>query len=308
MTGTPLPPYDRGSDQGYISVTMEFRCNLACTHCMIEGTMDRLRPTDAATFEAILVQQAATRRWRGLTLTGAEITLRADLPDLAQRARAAGFETIRIQSHGMRLARPEVLDRLVRAGVNEFFLSVTAGTQATHDAITKVPGSWARLIGGLEALSAHPADLRVITNTVVTAECVTELAAMVEATARFPRVIRHEFWGFFPMAEEDHKGLIVPFDVLVPHLRAAHDAARALGRGVEVKNVPECLLGDMRGALRNGQPELVIDPDFWTEFDRNGFGHCPHRGACASSQCLGLTTAYVKRFGMDGLALHPLRD
>ena len=28
----------------YVEVTVHFKCNLACTHCMIEGTMDWLRP------------------------------------------------------------------------------------------------------------------------------------------------------------------------------------------------------------------------------------------------------------------------
>ena len=73
----------------YVSMTMEFRCNLRCVHCMIEDTMHRLVPESADRFEELLAQNTEHRRWKGLILTGSEITLRRDLADLARRARAA---------------------------------------------------------------------------------------------------------------------------------------------------------------------------------------------------------------------------
>lgn len=292
--------------ESYVSVTMEFRCNLRCTHCMIEGTMDRLAPTDPASFERILSEQAATAPWKGLVLTGSEITLRRDLPDLARRARAAGFSHVRIQTHGMHLSRGPYLESLIDAGVDEFFISVAGQDAASHDHITQVPGSWARMMRGIELIEAHPADLRIITNTVVTAQSYTLLSGMVAALAPMRKVVQHEFWNYFPMAEDDHKLLVVRHADLLPPLRAAILAARAAGRMVEVKNVPECLMGDLGGALVNAQPTLVIDPAFWAEFDRNRFYQCPHRESCASTECLGLTEAYIRRYGSEADTLHPL--
>ena len=37
---------------------------------------------------------------------------------------------------------------------------------------------------------------------------------------------------------------------------------------MEIKNFPECLLGEDRDALDNTQPKLLIDPAFWQEFRR----------------------------------------
>lgn len=290
----------------YISVTMEFRCNLRCTHCMIEGTMDRLPPTSDAEFARILQDQDETRRWEGLILTGSEITLRSDLADLVTRARAAGFKHIRIQTHGMQLSRPNYLDRLIAAGVDEFFISVAGSDAATHDMITRVPGSWDRMIRGIAQIEAHGGGLVVITNTVITAQSYTLLAGMVQALAGFNCVAQHEFWNYFPMAERDEKQLMVKHADLMPHLRLAITTARAAHRQVEVKNVPECLLGSDRTALVNAQPTLVISPDFWTEFDRNGFYRCPHQDTCASQECLGLTEAYIDRFGDEYNELVPL--
>jgi MoaA/NifB/PqqE/SkfB family radical SAM enzyme len=289
----------------YVSLTMEFRCNLKCVHCMIEDTMDRLDPTSDAVFEKVLQDQRETSRWEGLVLTGSEITLRRDLPDLATRARKAGFKRVHIQTHGMHLGRADYASRLVDAGVNEFFVSVAGASRESHDRITAVPGAWDKMMAGMAHLDAHD-DVRLLTNTVVTQLCYRELPDLVEALSHFRRLIQMEFWNYFPMAETDEKDLCVRHADLLPVLRQTILKARAAGRFVEVKNVPECLLGQLSDALVNAQPLLVIDPDFWTEFDRNGFHQCPHRAECASTECLGLTSAYIRKFGDEADQLTPL--
>ncbi|MEA1831387.1 radical SAM protein [Methylobacterium durans] len=290
----------------YVSLTMEFRCNLKCVHCMIEGTMDRLAPESDAHFEAVLAQNARERRWTGLILTGSEITLRRDLPDLARRARASGFEHVRIQTHGMHLGQPSFCRRLVEAGVDEFFVSIAGSDAESHDGLTLVPGSFERALRGLETLDAME-GIATLTNTVVTARSYRLLPGIVERLAHLKRLTQMEFWVYFPMAERDEKDLVASHAVLLPYLREAVLRARALGRAVEIKNFPECLLGDLGDALVNGQPELHIDPDFWREFERNGFYQCVHRDACASRECLGLNTAYIAKFGTEANLLQPLR-
>jgi MoaA/NifB/PqqE/SkfB family radical SAM enzyme len=289
----------------YVSMTMEFRCNLRCVHCMIEDTMHRLAPESAERFDELLAENVKHRRWKGLILTGSEITLRRDLPELARRARASGFEHVRIQSHGMHLADPDYCKTLIEAGVDEYFISVAGADAETHDALTTVAGSFEKTLRGLEILDEHP-DAITLTNTVVTKRSYKLLPAVVERLAHLRRLQQMEFWVYWPMSESDEKGLIAPHADILPHLRAALARARALGRAVEVKNFPECLLGEDGAALVNGQPQLFVDPAFWAEFMRNGFYQCVYRDRCASKECLGLNTAYVTKFGYDEQILHPL--
>ncbi len=298
--GLSLKGHDR-----YVSLTMEFRCNLKCVHCMIEGTMDRLDPVSDAEFDRICADQAETGRWEGLVLTGSEITLRRDLPGIARRARAAGFRHVRIQTHGMHLGRTDYADRLVEAGIDEFFVSVAGSDAATHDAITRVPGSWDKMMAGMAHLDRYD-HVRLLTNSVVTTRSLTLLPGMVTALAHLRRLIQMEFWVFFPMAEDDPKDLLARHSDIRPHLIEAIALCRTHGRHVEVKNFPECLLGADADALVNAQPTLLIDPDFWNEFDRNGFYRCPHQAVCDSTECLGLTEAYLRKFGPDADPLSPL--
>ena len=289
----------------YVEVTVHFKCNLKCVHCMIEGTMDWLRPELNDQFARILAQNARERRWKGLTLTGSEVTLRHDLSDLARAARRHGFEHVRIQTHGARLADQEYCNELVDAGIDEYFVSVTAADAATHDAITGVGGSFDKTLRGLENLDAFEC-VTTLTNTVITERSYRQLPQVVKRLSHLRRLAQMEFWTYWPMREADEKGLIASHLEVVPYLRKAIAAARADGRSVEVKNFPECLLGDDRDALDNDQPKLVIDPEFWPEFMRNGFHQCVHRSYCASRRCLGLNTAYVNKYGWHADVLAPL--
>jgi len=289
----------------YVSMTMEFRCNLRCVHCMIEDTMHRLAPESAERFDELLAENVRHQRWKGLILTGSEITLRRDLPDLARRARAASFEHVRIQSHGMHLADPRYCETLIDAGVDEYFISVAGSDAETHDALTTVPGSFDKTLRGLEILDQH-ANAVTLTNTVVTRRSYKLLPAVVERLAHLKNLKQMEFWVYWPMSESDEKDLLASHAEIAPYLREAVGRARALGRGVEVKNFPECLLGDEGSALMNTQPQLIIDPAFWPEFMRNGFYQCVYRDRCASTECLGLSTAYISKYGYDERILQPI--
>ncbi len=296
----------RFDNHDYVSMTMEFRCNLQCVHCMIEGTMDRLRPEPDARFDELLMVNAREARWKGLILTGSEITLRKDLADLAKRARRAGFAHVRIQSHGMALDSESFCEALLEAGIDEFFISVAGSDAHRHDEITTVPGSFERTLRGLENLD-RLGGATVLTNTVVTSRSVDDLPAIVDAFAHIKSLAQMEFWNYWPMREDDEKDLIAPISAIQPRLREAIGKAQALGRSIEIKNVPECMLGSDAALLVNHQPHLYVDEAFWAEFARNGFYQCVHRETCGSKECLGLTTAYIRKYGLEGETLAPIR-
>lgn len=295
----------RFAAEDYVELTMHFKCNLKCEHCMIEGTMDWLKPESMEQYESILAQNAQQGRWKGLIMTGSEVTLRRDLPELARAARASGFEHVRIQTHGVRLADQAYCRELVEAGIDEYFVSVTAADAASHDAITGVPGAFERTLRGLENLEAFPGVVS-LTNTVVTERSYRQLPDVVQLLRHLRRLEQMDFWNYWPMRETDDKELAASHLEVLPYLREAIRRARAYGRSVEVKNFPECLLGDDADALNNDQPKLVIDPAFWPEFMRNGFHQCVHRSYCGAKRCLGLNTAYIRKYGWHADVLVPL--
>jgi len=289
----------------YVEISLHFGCDLTCVHCMIAGIKDHLRPESAERFQEILEHNRRHRKWRGLVLTGSEITLRRDLPELARRARQHGFEHVRIQTHGMRLAEAAYCRSLAEAGVDEYYISLAASEAAAHDAITGRPGSFEKTLRGFENLE-NLDGVTVLSNTVITTRSVSHLPGIVERLRHLRRLVQMEFWSYWPMRETDERGLVASHPDVAPTLRQAVRMARALGRAVELKNFPECLLGEEADALDNNQPYLFIDPSFWPEFQRNGFGRCAHRAACGSRRCLGLNAAYLAKFGWQADRFSPL--
>ncbi|MBJ44696.1 MAG: radical SAM protein [Planctomycetaceae bacterium] len=186
----------------YVEVTMHFRCNLKCEHCMIEETMDRLEPESDEDFEKLIHFNRREHLWKGIVFTGSEVTLRNDLPDLTRRAREHGFDHVRIQTHGMRLADRNYCRELVDAGVDEFFVSVTAADADTHDRITEVPGSFAKTIQGLENLEQF-GEIVTFTNTVITKLSYRQLAQVVSRLSHLQRLVQMDFWNYWPMSDTD---------------------------------------------------------------------------------------------------------
>lgn len=293
----------------YVELTMHFRCNLKCVHCMIEDTMDWLEPEGMERLQEVCEYNREHDRWKGIIFTGSEVTLRPDLPEWARLAREAGFEHVRIQTHGMRLANEGYCEELVEAGIDEYFVSVTAADAETHDAITEVPGSFDKTLRGLENLDRLE-GVAILTNTVITRLCYRQLPALVERLGHLRRLAKMDFWTYWPMNESDDKDLIANHLDVLPYLREAIALARALDRQIELKNFPQCLLADDADVLENEQPKLVIDPAFWPEFMRNGFNQCVHREICGAENCLGLNTAYIEKFGWheDVLVPFPLDE
>lgn len=289
----------------YVEMTVHFRCNLKCRHCMILESMDWLTPANESEFSSLLDENRREQKWKGLILTGSEVTLRADLPKMAERARDAGFQHVRIQTHGMRLADLRYCHTLIDAGVDEFFISLTADTAETHDFITEVPGSFDKTLQGIRNL-ANFTEVRQLTNTVVTRLSYQILPNVVDLLKDIPNLVEMDFWSYWPMQEEGDPKLLVSHVEARPFLRKAIQQARGYGRHVEVKNFPHCLLGSDGDVLLNDQPELRIDPRFWNEFNRNGFHKCAFREVCGSKQCLGLNAAYVKQYGWHEDELRPM--
>ncbi|WP_415883363.1 radical SAM protein [Neptuniibacter sp. QD34_54] len=294
----------RFDHSAYVSMTMEFRCNLKCVHCMIEGTMDYLEPQSRQKFDELLAYNREHQKWSGLILTGSEITLHRDLPELAIAAKRSGFKHVRIQSHGMHLGKLEYCTKLIGAGVDEFFISVAAADAESHDSITQVQGSFQKTLQGMENVDRWEHTIS-ITNTVVTKKSYKQLPQVVDALAHLKNLAQMEFWFYWPMSGKDDKSLLVSHLEMLPYLQEAVIKAQALGRRVEIKNFPQCLLGDFKHLLVNGQPQLFIDPVFWREFEKNGFYQCKHRENCQSIECLGLNSAYIERFGWEEEILVP---
>lgn len=285
-------------------VTFEFRCNLACSFCMVEDVLDVYPGTSLAEFEAIASDPARLEGVSRIILTGGEVTLSPQLLDYVRLARSIpGIEHVRLQTNAVRLNRKDVLAALLDAGVDELFVSVHGHDEATCDALTRRRGSFRAIVAGLETIASSSAAL--FTNTAIVGPNHQHLHELVELVRPFgPRSM--EFWNYWPRADEEGGRALAARveDVRAPLLRALRACVDAQIPPV-VKWFPRCLLEEMSWCQDDGQPPAAIADDY---FDRAPEYGCLYRGVCADGEvCSGLSHPYIRRFGWEQQLVSPRR-
>lgn len=132
-----------------IHLDVTYRCDLDCVHCYLT---DRQR--DELTLEEYeaLFDELRALGTLFLLVSGGEIFHRPDGLDILKAAAKRRFE-LRIITHGGHIDA-ELAAELAAIGVRVVAMSIYATDAETHDAITKVPGSWQRTVDAARNLRA----------------------------------------------------------------------------------------------------------------------------------------------------------
>lgn len=297
-------------DKGYLIICIEFGCNNNCKHCMIEKTRDSIHPISFEEYKKVLDENLKSKKYNCLVLSGAEVTMNKDLEKFAKYAKDLGcFEHIQIQTNGRKLSDYKYCKNLVDSGIDEFFLSVCGHNEEIHDLITCVNGSFAETLQGIKNIDSMNA--KIITNTVITRLNYVFLPDIVKRFSSFSSIGEMQFWCYWVMGKEDKNDLLESFKNIKPHLLEAIELGKDKKTKIVVRNFPECLLGSFKSALDNSR--LYMDSNSRARLlpaiiKANEFGQCLFRKNCQSSECNGLTTAYIRKFGWDEDELMPIKD
>lgn len=292
-------------EEDSLIVALTYRCNSRCHFCILEKELNHYADPDVAILEPIFRENAKTRRFRRLILSGAEVTLREDLADLAARATGqGGFEVVRIQTNGRRLSDPALARRLFEAGIREYFVSVHAHQAALDATITRNSRSFEEMCEGMAQLRTLGAWM--CSNTVVCRQNAAILPELAQLLIDLGFSEAH-FWSFLHIGDAGQEDALIPLQDLLPPLHAALHLLRERGLRITTKWFPRCLLGEHGATLDNHQPQLLIRDEFQDRLsDGFRFG-CVFSGECAhfGRGCDGLHAGYVARYGDERALLRP---
>lgn len=294
-----------GEEEDSLLVALTYRCNSRCRFCIIETELNRFADPSADVLEPLFAENGRSRRFRRLILSGAEVTLRDDLADIAAAATGrGGFSVVRIQTNARRLSDPALAARLFQSGVREYFVSVHAADPAADAHITGIGRSFAELELGVRHLRALGATL--CSNTVVCRDNAAALPDIARILIRWGFSGAH-LWSFLHLGEVGQEGNLVSLEAAMPPLRAAVAELQAAGVAVTTKWFPRCLLGPAGDTLDNHQPQLLIRDEFQDRLSEGFRFDCVHASACAhfGRGCDGLHAGYVRRFGDERDRLTP---
>lgn len=146
---------------------LTYRCNEQCIHCfcVVPPGQEAEAKKRELTYDEItpVLDDLAEMGGLHLTLSGGEVLVRPDFFDIAAYARERGF-VLRIFTNGIGLTEERV-KRIAALEPLTVEVSIFSADPDVHDRITRVPGSFDRLIRSVHRLKAH--GLRVSLKTVV---------------------------------------------------------------------------------------------------------------------------------------------
>lgn len=295
----PAPPWPGES----LMITFAFRCNIACTFCMVEDALNVLPGTSLDAFKHAVEDRSLLQGVSRIIFSGGEVTLAKELPAYAAFARSLpGIRHVRIQTNATRLGDRRALRTLMDAGIDEFFVSFHAPEAALYDQLVQREGSFESILAGLESIVAEGGSLS--TNTAIVAANHDRLEAIVERLLPFrPQSV--EFWNYWPRGDEEaQRQMSARVGDVRPHLLGALRLALENGIPPVVKWFPRCLLGPFARYLDDAQPKALIDDGYW---EREPAYSCIYEGICADAggACSGLSHSYVEQHGWEETLLSP---
>ena len=166
-----------------------YRCNHLCTFCYNSPNGQR-EMTTPQILEAL--QKISDFGVLYLTLTGGEAMCHKHFYKIAGEVRRLGM-ALRIYSNGYLMADPEVVERIQALTPLEVEISIHGARPETHEALTKIKGSFQRTVRALENL----------------------VAAGIKVNLKCPitRLNKDELYGIREIG--DRLGLFVTFDAVI---------------------------------------------------------------------------------------------
>ena len=285
---------------------LNYNCNAKCAFCS-QGSFDRSLNAD---FDAIArnMYSAYKAGYRRLGFTGGEPLIRPDILKIVSLGRSVGFDFIRVQTNGIKLADPAFCAALVKAGLTFCKFSFTTDSPAVHDGLVGVPGAWRKAMKGVANLRAL--KIRLGTNILVNKS----------NYRRLPEIIKYflkkgitNFVVIYPVyigsMAANAKKIGVSLPAAEKYFSEAAGVMEAAGLPGEILflNTPPCFL--------KGRENLAIGLDLFntvvtapdgkrTDLDANADAVKVCAPACAAcrlkGRCRGVDENYARIMGFKG--------
>jgi MoaA/NifB/PqqE/SkfB family radical SAM enzyme len=302
----------RGEVMRRLELHITYTCPERCVFCSEEHRMQRYRDFPVTWARVATVLRTHARRGvQALHLTGGEPTIHPQFVEILMLARKLGMRTS-VGTIGTMLVRDDFARRAV-PWLDEALFSLHGPDAATHDALTRRPGSFDQVTGAISACLALAPGFGAYVNTVVTARNIDALPDTVALADRLgAKLVIVSNATPEGLALDHYEEQAVKLEKLAEVLpRVPAMAKRAV---VRFFGVPMCLLGEHRSMSNDlhwdprvtvewaSAPGKVVLDDFYNwapDRKRVHVGECErctHRGVC-----MGVFDRYAEVFPTTAL-------
>lgn len=155
---------------------LTYRCNLRCVHCYVDvGSPDELTSEEWKK----IIDKLKSAGVLSLLITGGEVTVRQDFLEIIEYARHSGF-FFSLSTNGTGI-NSDIASRI--AELKPFLVNVSlyGASAASHEAVTRVAGSFQKTIESIKALVAR--GNKTLVHTIVMKSNINELEQIEKLAA-----------------------------------------------------------------------------------------------------------------------------
>lgn len=179
------------------------RCNLNCIYCFADAEYISKQSVNGQGKEMSLdminnvIDQIAELGIKKTIVTGGEITLRKDLTEIIRRLRNYGIEVI-LPTNAY-LMNDQLAKELKKLGIKKVQTKLDAAKPETQDKLSRVKGSYTRLINGIKTLKKYSFEISTV--AVATAWNIYEIPEVIKICADLdieevnPRIYTPGIWA-----------------------------------------------------------------------------------------------------------------
>ena len=152
-----------------VHISLGAICNNNCVFCMEEDRDQRYVNNSAMTADRVRWILESHRGAEEVCFTSGEPTTNESLPDYVGWAKALGFKRISVMTNGRRLGYMPYAAKLLKAGMNRFYVSIHGHTEKLHEGLTRTPESFVQTVAGLDVIAkVKRLGIELHTSTVIT--------------------------------------------------------------------------------------------------------------------------------------------
>lgn len=290
-----------------------YSCNNACKHCVIDDSKDRLLQENIeinlTTEECIeQIQSAALKGISNIVLTGGEVTIRSDFPQLIKKCNEYNLN-ITIQTNGRRLSNNIIYNTVKDIKNIRFIVALHGDNEKTHDLITQKNGSFKETCEGIKKIC----DLKklLVLKIVISKINMKQLSGIVELASELG--VKY-FCFAFPhgqgSARKNFSEIIPKYSELKPNLENLIKVAKSKQVNIEFEAVPFCiipnnmrLVGELKYYTGDTLCTQVKEDTFqWSMVRKSIKRKGKQCSQCDMDQfCEGVWSEYIEEFGADEL-------
>lgn len=160
-------------------------CNFRCPYCHNPELVDPALFSDDLAEEEVLAFLARRRgKLEGVSITGGEPLLHADLPSFLPKLRAMGYE-VKVDTNG---SAPDILHRLIKDDLIQCVAMDVKGPAARYDEITRVQVDMEKIRRSIGVIMASGIDYEFRTTLVpslVSSGDMADLVKMIKGARRY---------------------------------------------------------------------------------------------------------------------------